>query len=40
MDQRHILCLMLILERARGDASKWSAYIDMLPTQYGESECF
>ena len=36
VDQRNILCLLLILERARGDASKWSAYINMLPPVYGE----
>ena len=36
VDQRDILCLLLIVERARGDASKWAPYIDLLPLQYGE----
>lgn len=36
VDQRNLLCLLLILERTRGEISKWSAYIDMLPPVYGE----
>ena len=35
VDQRNLLCVLLILEKARGDASKWSPYIDILPQEYG-----
>lgn len=35
-DQRHILCLLLLLERARGAASQWAPYINILPSSYGE----
>ncbi len=30
-----MLCLLIILERARGTASKWHPYINILPTRYG-----
>jgi hypothetical protein len=36
-DQRHLLCLVLILERARGAQSKWHAYMNVLPKAYGEA---
>ena len=36
LDQRWMLCLLLILERTRSTASKWHAYIDILPTRYGD----
>ena len=35
MDQRNVLCILLIVERARGESSKWAAYIDILPHEYG-----
>ncbi|KAG1666307.1 hypothetical protein FOA52_004788 [Chlamydomonas sp. UWO 241] len=35
-DQRHLLCLLLILERARGTESKWHAYINVLPKAYDD----
>ena len=37
LDQRWALCLLLILERARGSASAWAPYIRILPTRYGAS---
>ena len=35
LDQRWALCLLLILERARGSASAWAPYIRILPARYG-----
>lgn len=35
LDHRWMLCLLLILERARGRTSKWAPYISILPTAYG-----
>jgi hypothetical protein len=35
-DQRSLLVLLLVLERAKGQASAFAPYIDMLPQQYGE----
>ena len=35
MDARYMLCLLLILERAKGPKSAWAPYIDFLPTAYG-----
>ena len=35
MDARYMLCLLLILERAKGSKSAWAPYIDFLPTAYG-----
>lgn len=32
---RFVLCLVLLVERIKGDASKWKPYITMLPTAYG-----
>ena len=37
LDRRWMLCLLLILERARSTASNWHAYINILPTRYGAS---
>lgn len=36
-DPRHVLCVLLILERARGPSSEWAPYIDILPQAYGEA---
>ncbi len=36
LDQRHVLCLLLLLEKARGAESQWAVYIDLLPQRYGE----
>eukprot|EP00798_Chlamydomonas_sp_ICE-L_P020720 gene20720-27532_t len=33
-DPRNILGLLLVLERSRGDSSKWAPYIYILPRQY------
>eukprot|EP00967_Tisochrysis_lutea_P102314 scaffold153946_cov15-Tisochrysis_lutea.AAC.1 len=35
-DPRHVLCVLLILERARGQESKWAPYLDILPECYGK----
>ena len=35
IDSRHLLCLLLILERAKGEASLWHLYIQYLPQTYG-----
>jgi hypothetical protein len=37
IDQRSLLVLLLVVERAKGKASFFARYIDMLPQQYGES---
>lgn len=37
MDQRSLLVLLLVIERARGSSSFWAPYINMLPQQYGAS---
>lgn len=37
MDDRHLLCLLLIVERAKGTSSKWHPYISYLPQTYGTS---
>ncbi|CAL5225504.1 g8333 [Coccomyxa viridis] len=36
LDRRWTLCLLLLLERARGAQSFWAAYIDALPTSYSD----
>lgn len=36
LDRRWTLCLLLLLERARGAQSFWAAYIDALPTSYSK----
>jgi hypothetical protein len=36
LDQRSLLVLLLVLERARADASRFAPYIAMLPRCYGE----
>lgn len=33
---RFVLCLVLLVERLKGDASAWAPYINMLPKTYGE----
>ena len=35
LDRRLVLCLLLLLERARGDASAWAPFIRVLPASYG-----
>ena len=35
MDDRHLLCLLLIVERAKGINSEWHPYISYLPQTYG-----
>ena len=37
MDDRHLLCLLLIVERAKGSDSEWHPYISYLPQSYGTS---
>ena len=37
LDRRWMLCLLLLLERARDKQSFWAQYIDALPRTYGES---
>ena len=34
MDDRHLLCLLLIVERAKGAKSRWHQYINYLPQSY------
>ncbi|BDA40695.1 probable actin-histidine N-methyltransferase at N-terminal half [Coccomyxa sp. Obi] len=34
LDRRWTLCLLLLIEKARGKASKWASYIEVLPRQY------
>lgn len=36
LDRRWILCLQLLLEKARGKDSFWAAYINVLPTVYSK----
>ncbi|WIA11094.1 hypothetical protein OEZ85_011239 [Tetradesmus obliquus] len=35
-DSRSLLVLLLVVERAKGAASAWAPYIDMLPQQYDD----
>jgi len=35
IDSRHLLCLLLIVERAKREASLWHPYIQYLPETYG-----
>lgn len=35
LDERSILCMLLVLERCRGAASQWAPFISVLPEQYG-----
>ena len=35
LDKRCMLCLLLILEKVKGQGSKWAPYIDFLPAVYG-----
>lgn len=35
-DPRHVLCLLLLVERARGPASPWQPYISTLPEAYDD----
>jgi len=35
IDSRHLLCLLLIVERAKQEASLWHPYIQYLPQTYG-----
>ena len=34
LDKRLVLCLLLLVERARGAASAWAPYVNVLPTSY------
>lgn len=34
-DERAVLVLLLLIERAKGSASKWATYINSLPQEYG-----
>ena len=36
IDSRHLLCLLLILERAKGTDSFWYHFIQYLPKSYGK----
>jgi hypothetical protein len=36
IDERTLLVLTLLLERAKGASSKWAPYIDILPQTYSE----
>ena len=36
LDTRYLLCLVLLLERAKGPASAWAPYINALPATYSE----
>ena len=36
LDSRHLLCLLLIIERAKGPDSLWHPYINYLPETYGK----
>ncbi|DBA67229.1 TPA: hypothetical protein ACH3X2_001539 [Trebouxia sp. C0005] len=36
IDSRHLLCLLLIVERAKGEASLWQPYIQYLPETYDD----
>ncbi|KAF5838136.1 hypothetical protein DUNSADRAFT_3331 [Dunaliella salina] len=35
-DPRHVLCVLLILERARGEESKWAPYLNILPGSHDD----
>ena len=35
LDRRLVLCLLLLLERARGAASAWAPFLRVLPASYG-----
>lgn len=37
--RRELLCLLLILERAKETASQWEPYISFLPESYGVCQC-
>jgi hypothetical protein len=37
LDQRYVLCLLLILERAKQERSTWSLYLGILPSSYGNT---
>ena len=39
LDRRLVLCLLLLLERARRDASAWAPFIRVLPASYGTPLC-
>lgn len=36
LSERDLLCLLLVLERARGAGSRWAPYLDILPRQYDD----
>ncbi|DBB06668.1 TPA: hypothetical protein ACH3X1_012179 [Trebouxia sp. C0004] len=36
MDSRHLLCLLLVIERDKGEASLWHPYIQYLPETYDD----
>jgi hypothetical protein len=38
VDLRVMLVLLLVVERCRGQASRWSPYLNILPASYGELE--
>jgi len=40
LDARAALCLLLLLERARGPASAWAPYVDVLPAPMARSAAF
>ena len=40
LDGRHLLCLLLVVERAKGSKSLWHPYIQFLPQTYGTVHCF
>ncbi|KAG6541281.1 hypothetical protein Mapa_017332 [Marchantia paleacea] len=40
VDDRHVMILYLMVERALGDSSFWEPYLNMLPTKFGTSVFF